>query len=375
MTSCTLAGQSLTLSCYPDQAHDQQAWDAADVYLLEHAEPGAHTLILNDHWGALTTRLAADNRKIICWQDSWCAGESTRRNLTGNEIPDEHRTNITLITGQPFREGQGNDCDAIWIKCPKSFDQLHWWLLLASESGMAGTPVSLAGMAKHIPVKWLNWLEQHCDDYSQHLIRKKARLLTFSIPSSLPPLKALKGYEGPDGKLISALPGVFSRDHMDIGSRVLTDVLPDSIEGDIADLGCGNGLLSVTLAHRFPDIRLTLCDDSSLAVESARMNLSERSISADCVHTDTLKGVDKTFDWIVCNPPFHTGNQLSLTIAARMFSLSARKLRSGGHLLVVANRHLPYQKHFKRHFGGFRILSEDKRFTVYLCQKKSGSHR
>ena len=50
-----------------------------------------------------------------------------------------------------------------------------------------------------------------------------------------------------------------------------------------------------------------------------------------------------------------------------MFHESFHQLRSGGELLVVANRHLPYIKVLKRLFRNVELISDDKRFNIYRC--------
>ena len=358
---------TLTLECHPKVKESiQRPWDAADLYLIEQAPHGAQPLVLNDQWGVLSTYLALNSVKTSSWIDSACGLAAASSNARHADVSPN------FLSGQPTLP---KDCDSLWIYCPKSFDQLHWWLSLACRQLEPNTQVQLAGMAKHIPIKWLNWLQQHCDDYQQHLIRKKARLISFKLPVKLPDLKVYKGYEGHDGQPTLGLPGVFSRDHMDIGSRRMIQALDDltiTITGRVVDLGCGNGLLSIECQRRFGDIHLTLCDDSSLALDSAQVNLSARHVEADYRHGDALSEIDFAPDWILCNPPFHNGNRISTAAASRMFRQSKQKLSPQGRLLVIANSHLPYAQELKRLFGNLQTLSRDDKFAVYLCQQSKG---
>jgi len=355
----------LVLNTWPNTAHSNtQPWNAADEYLLSRA-PEAHSkvLVINDNWGALTCGLANQGHEIHCYTDSYCSRQAILENLQQGDLTSHNKVDLLNDITQPNEASY----DAVYIQQPKSFDSLQYWLnqLIKIDTGI----IHIAGMAKHFPVKWLNWLEQHGNDYQQGQIKKKARLISLRLPEQLPAFSEFKGYHY-NGDEYLGLPGVFCRDHLDIGSQVLLDHLPADISGHVIDLGCGNGLLSKEIKKAFPKVTLTLCDDSAVAIKSAQINLSHEEIAADFHHTDVLNGVAKTADWIICNPPFHKGNQVLTDIAQRMFDQSSQLLTKKGHLLVIANRHLPYGKDLKRHFGGYQILHNDARFTLYLCQKR-----
>lgn len=355
----------LNLDCYPKaNSIVQQPWDAADIYLIEEAVHGNYPAVLNDQWGALTCYLESREQVYYSWSDSFCSQKATHNNLASTN-------NLTgrLATGVPAFPAE---TDSIWIQCPKSFDQLHWWLTLAVAQLGPGIPVYIAGMAKHIPIKWLNWLENHNTDYLQHPIKKKARLLQFKLAHKLPPLKEEKGYVGPDDLAITALPGVFSRDHMDIGSRFFIHQLAalPALTGKVVDLGCGNGLLSIAALHysQADNIDLILCDDSSLALEAANRNLLLRHYDkTDFRHTDALLGVAAPIDTVMCNPPFHSGNKISTAAAERMFKQAAKVLTPTGQLLVIANRHLGYSSYLKKSFSNVKLLASDAKFVTYRC--------
>lgn len=369
MPKLTTTKFEYNLECYPKaNSNSQQPWDAADIYLIEEASFGNHPAVLNDQWGALTCFLESTGHPYFSWSDSFCSQKATINNL--NDMQNESETR-NLSTGSIILP---KETDSLWIQCPKSFDQLHWWLTSALEQLGPEVPVYIAGMAKHIPIKWLNWLENHNNNYQQYSIKKKARLLQFNLAQKLPPITLEKSYIGPDNLLISALPGVFSRDHMDIGSRFFINQLSKlpPLTGKVLDLGCGNGLLSIAaLQYSQPDnIDLILCDDSALALESAQKNLQLRNYNkASFQQTDALLGIEGPIDTIMCNPPFHTGNKISTAAAERMFKQAAKILATNGQLLVIANRHLGYAASLKKSFAHVQLLASDSKFVTYRCTK------
>ena len=372
MALLTASNTSLELDCYPKVSSNiQQAWDAADLYLLESAELGTRPAIINDQWGALTCFSQQQENSLVkslyCWNDSYCSQQGIKNNLA-KLISPLNTSEIVIDQGHPAFP---DNTDSIWIQCPKSFDQLHWWLQLAQQQLGSGIKVYIAGMAKHIPVKWLKWLENYNTNYQQFPIKKKARLMSFNLGESLPTLNVLKSYQDLDKQDISALPGVFSRDHMDIGSRFFIHQLSQlNLKGTVIDLGCGNGLLSIASLHyaQSNELELILCDDSSLALASAKLNLEARNHNhAQYIHTDALLNVADLADTILCNPPFHSGNRISTAAAERMFKQARKQLKKGGQLLVIANRHLPYAPLLKKNFSKIKTLASDSKFVVYQC--------
>ncbi len=374
MPILTTSNCSLDLDCYPKaNINIQQPWDAADLYLIEEAHIGHHVAIVNDQWGALTCFASTTSQTTYSWTDSYCSQLASQNNLAKLSAID--LPNTTLASGIPSFPAA---TDSLWIQCPKSFDQLHWWLSLALIQVGPGVRVFIAGMAKHIPIKWLNWLETHNDNYQQYPIKKKARLMSFDLGSKLPPITALKSYLGLDNEPVAALPGVFSRDHMDIGSRFFIHHLSQrpALSGKVVDLGCGNGLLSTAVLKlsKPAALQLILCDDSALALNAAEQNLSARGYQhGEFHHTDALLGIAGPIDTILCNPPFHSGNRVSTAAAERMFKQASKVLAKEGQLLVIANRHLAYAASLKKLFKQVQLVASDAKFVIYCC-KNSRSH-
>lgn len=347
---------NLELVCFPPvPGHVSQPWDSADEYLIDALDASKHTLIINDRHGALaTTHLNAD-----LWHESACARHAIERNLSNNALPTTRHW-VTAVDRTVHQ---------VAIRIPKDFDQLVYWLSICQQQASNSTTIYLAGMAKHIPVKWLNWLEQHCDDYTQAPIRKKARLISLKH-LNIPERKAYEGYSL-DGLRLESLPGVFSRNQPDIGGRFLLESIERqqiTLSGRVCDLGCGNGLLGLTLKRTHPDLHMTLTDDALSAVMSARHNAHLNQSDVSVLHGDTLDTAQGKFDTIVCNPPFHDGHKQLTNLAERMFEQSCQRLTPTGQLLVVANRHLPYKPILKRLFKVVDAVGNNSKFLIYACR-------
>ena len=357
--------ENLQLACFPDVPdHVSLPWDSADEYLLREADTTipAATLILNDRHGALYCALPG----AATWSDSFCARQAAQNNARANDLrPPDFLSYGDFSSLTNIRQ--------VLIQIPKQKDQLADQLrLIATHCPDAN--VLLAGMAKHIPVSLLNWLEVNADEYTQLRIVKKARLLSIKGLSKFASLeRSLRGYTV-DGLTLNGLPGVFSRDHLDPGAEVFRQYFPDLHGKVICDLGCGNGILAISLAKASSGCTIIATDDSELATlatkANAKLNSSElNNTEIDVRHGNALSAVSEKLDYVFCNPPFHDGNKQLTNIALNMFSDAHKQLKGDGVLLVVANRHLPYTTALKKLFRRVRLISDDKRFNVYYCAK------
>ncbi|MEB4673485.1 16S rRNA (guanine(1207)-N(2))-methyltransferase RsmC [Enterobacteriaceae bacterium G50] len=168
-----------------------------------------------------------------------------------------------------------------------------------------------------------------------------------------------------DGLTIKTLPGVFSRDGLDVGSQLLLSTLTPHTKGKVLDVGCGAGVLAAMLASHSPKVRLTLCDVSAPAVEASRATLAANGFEGEVFASNVFSEVKGRFDMIISNPPFHDGLQTSLDAAQTLIRTAVRHLNSGGELRIVANAFLPYPAILDETFGFHEVIAQTGRFKVY----------
>jgi 16S rRNA (guanine1207-N2)-methyltransferase len=84
--------------------------------------------------------------------------------------------------------------------------------------------------------------------------------------------------------------------------------------------------------------------------------------------------LERRFDVVITNPPFHQGVGVDYEVACQFVRDSARVLRSGGRLFLVANRFLRYGDLIKEVFGSVETAYADNRYHVLTAVVwKSGS--
>jgi 16S rRNA (guanine1207-N2)-methyltransferase len=163
-------------------------------------------------------------------------------------------------------------------------------------------------------------------------------------------------------------PGMFSADDIDPGSRLLGDNLPSDLKGAAADFGAGWGYLSARLAERETIRSIDLFEASHAALEAARTNLqtcARPPLALGFFWHDLLsEPVDRRYDVIVMNPPFHQGRAAEPDIGATMIGVALRSLKKGGRLFLVANRGLPYDEVLQAGSLSHGELARDQRYRV-----------
>ncbi len=77
----------------------------------------------------------------------------------------------------------------------------------------------------------------------------------------------------------------------------------------LLDLGCGSGVIGLTLKKLLPQIDVTLLDISPKALEVTRRNALQLGLSVHVLEGDMLDGIDEKFHVIISNPPYIRENE------------------------------------------------------------------
>lgn len=127
--------------------------------------------------------------------------------------------------------------------------------------------------------------------------------------------------------------GVFSKDKLDTGTRILLEtVLDHEIEiHDCLDLGCGIGPVGVVLSS-FYDCKMTMIDVNQQAVKLAKQNMASIGKEAEILCQDGVHEGD--FDCVLLNPPIRAGKQ----VIYRLFDQVLDHLMDDGRFWIVMRK-------------------------------------
>ncbi len=168
--------------------------------------------------------------------------------------------------------------------------------------------------------------------------------------------------------------GVFSKDRLDSGTRVLLETVLEEEKdpASVLDLGCGLGPVGVVLKDQW-DTRLTMIDVNQRAVDLAKENLKRYGLQADLRCQDGIQ--EGEYACIVFNPPIRAGKK----VIYRLFQEAIEHLSQEGHLWIVMRKQHGAQSaiQYLEDLGCLvRKVKRDKGFWVFVAQKKStGSSR
>lgn len=174
-----------------------------------------------------------------------------------------------------------------------------------------------------------------------------------------------------DGRFTSR-PGVFAWDHIDKASQLLVKTLPDRLPGRGADLGAGFGYLTSEVVKVNKVKAVDLYEAEKRALDLAEINLKGKTgeVAVDFIWQDVTKGLNRTYDFVVMNPPFHAGGkQDRADIGQGFIKAAAKALRPSGHLWLVANRHLPYEATLDKVFASYEIMADQGGYKVIRAIK------
>jgi 16S rRNA (guanine1207-N2)-methyltransferase len=170
-------------------------------------------------------------------------------------------------------------------------------------------------------------------------------------------------------------PGVFAWDRIDTASALLAAHLPRDLAGAGADLGAGYGFLASEVLRQCPAVNaLDLYEADARALALARDNLAghDPRVAVDFHWHDVSRGLPRQYDFIVSNPPFHAQGRSERPDLGRAFiAAAADALRDGGRLLLVANRHLPYEAELDARFAQIEVLAQETGFKVIQATRRT----
>ncbi|MBD8106131.1 23S rRNA (guanine(1835)-N(2))-methyltransferase RlmG [Erwinia persicina] len=373
MSQLELSNRMLTLHRFPQMREESplQAWDAADEYLLQHlgdAPVSGATLIFNDTFGALACALAGEG--VYSISDSWLNQQATRQNLALNHQDEGDVQLLDSLSPLPAAPAR------VLIKVPKTLALLEYQLRALRDVVTPATQIVAAGKAKDIHTSTLQLFEKILGATTTSLARKKARLIycTFSAPElKADDVIARWQLDGTPYQIHNHA-NVFSRGGLDVGARFFLQHLPSDLEGEIVDLGCGNGVIGLMALQQNPLSQVHFVDESYMAVASSRMNIEvncpqDRERSTFHVNNSLAGYPSDRLHAVLCNPPFHQQSAVTDHIAWQMLRDARRCLQDGGELRIVGNRHLDNYHKMKKLFGNCTTVASNQKFVVLRSVK------
>jgi len=124
--------------------------------------------------------------------------------------------------------------------------------------------------------------------------------------------------------------GVFSKDKIDFGTKILVETVTVNPNEVLLDVGCGYGVIGISLSF-FCDSAV-LIDINERACQLTRENIWLNKVSNAYVVCGSPVCVQSIFDVVVMNPPIRAGKK----VVFQLIEESKTCLNPSGRLYVVA---------------------------------------
>lgn len=164
--------------------------------------------------------------------------------------------------------------------------------------------------------------------------------------------------------------GLFSPREIDEGSALLIDNVEVASSDKLLDIGCGWGVIGLTLAKLASQGKVHLIDKDYVAIDYAKKNARINHIdNCEIYLSNGFSNVpDTQFDTIVSNLPAKVGKELFWIILHD----AKTHLRQGGKLYVVTISGLKefIKRNFKEIFGNYEKAAQNKTYSVFLARNE-----
>jgi len=163
--------------------------------------------------------------------------------------------------------------------------------------------------------------------------------------------------------------GLFSKDKLDLGTRILLEnlILPES--GTVADVGCGYGPIGIFIALKNPNLKVYMLDVDKKAVYFSSRNIKRYKLDdrVFVIRSDIFSALPKEvkFNGIYSNPPLKAGKEFIIRLANE----SHERLEKGGIIeLVIYKGEENVINEFKKYFDS-KVLKREKGYSIILAVK------
>ena len=136
---------------------------------------------------------------------------------------------------------------------------------------------------------------------------------------------------------VQAASGTFSASKLDPGTSILLSKFEEFPEsGNVLDLGCGWGPISLAIAAFSPETKVWALDVNQRSMELARNNATKLGLTIINVVTADEVREDLKFDAIWSNPPIRIGKAALHELLRSWLP----RLESGGRAMLVVQKQL-----------------------------------
>jgi len=169
---------------------------------------------------------------------------------------------------------------------------------------------------------------------------------------------------------IVSYPGIFAHGRLDSGTELLLESIRNlDIQGDVLDFGCGAGVIGICIAANKQDTTVTFLDTNALALMGCEESLDTSGQTGRILASDGLAELQDSYDLVISNPPIHAGVKTDNHMSQHLLESVHEYIKPNGSMIIVANRHLPYEKWLAQTFNTVSELASNDHFKVISAHR------
>lgn len=161
--------------------------------------------------------------------------------------------------------------------------------------------------------------------------------------------------------------GLFSIKSIDKGSKLLIEKCIIKENWKILDLGCGYGIIGLSLKLSHPFIEITFSDINERAVQITNKNLKLHKLKAKTIQSNGFENIREKFDSILLNPPQTAGKELCF----KLIEESKNHLENNGLLQIVARHNKggkELSKKMSEIFNNVKEIAKSSGYRIYVSK-------
>ena len=167
--------------------------------------------------------------------------------------------------------------------------------------------ILLAELLDKNPLELFNYLDMEVEEQKVEKYKEEIKALNEGIPLQY----VIGNVNFLGNKFIInknvLIPRFETEELVDYTAKYAKKLFTEPVE--IIDLGCGSGVIGLSLSKKISTKSVDLIDISEEALEVSKQNAKRLAIEANFIHSDMWKNINNKYDIIISNPPYIKTNE------------------------------------------------------------------
>lgn len=161
--------------------------------------------------------------------------------------------------------------------------------------------------------------------------------------------------------------GVFSKQGLDFGTRVLLETILPFPMARVLDLGAGYGPIGI-IVQKEKSCYVKLVEINERAVDLIKQNAQKNKATVEIVQSDGFANVEGLFDTIITNPPIRAGKKVYYP----WYQQAKKYLTDQGSLFLVIQKKQGADSSIKELssiYSNVEVLEKKSGYYIIKCDK------